>query len=731
MARFFTPVPDSNELQKTIAGILERIIFRNDSNSYSVAEVKVGKCGDKATICGILPGVQCGETLEMTGTWTTHERHGLQFNVEKFESKLPSDVNGIRRYLGSGLIEGVGKIYAKKIVDLFGAETFSVLSNESSRLLEVEGIGIGRATKIKEAWDSQFAIRDIMVFLQTYGVTNALCMKLYEKYGADACNVLETDPYRVAQEVQGIGFKTADKIAKNIGIPTTHASRIDAGIMHILAESEDGGHTCMFRQQLVKYAQILLELPPDRIDDRVENLISFGRLCTLPDGVVQKSSMRKMEECIEKCLQNILFDKSSTLPDIWIEKAIDWAQKRESLAFAREQIEAIEAALANKISILTGGPGTGKTTILRALVSILSAKKVNIVLCAPTGRAAQKISETTGKPAQTIHRLLQHRPGERTFLHDEATPLKLDFIIVDETSMVDVFLAAALFRALPSTAHVLLVGDTDQLPSIGPGNVLGDIIKSERFQVTRLRRIFRQEARSTIVSVAHDIISSVETFPTALDSVAKVDPAGDFHFIESASPEDCLEKIATLCREYLPLWYNVDSVDDVQILVPMHRGTIGTENLNATFQDIFIGKEYGAAWTQFRIGDKVIQTKNNYEKNVFNGDLGRVIHLDSDNQTATVKFNGEIISLGKNGLGDMNLAYAISIHKSQGSEFPIVIVALLRQHYVMLQRNLLYTAITRGKNKVFIVGDPNAYSIAIQNKEREKRMTGLYSHIRK
>ena len=716
-----------DESQKTIAGVLDRIIFRNDSNFYSIAEVKVGKSGDKVTVCGILPGVQCWETLEMVGTRTTHERHGLQFNVEKFESKLPSDINGIRRYLGSGLIEGVGKIYAKKIVDHFGAQTFHVLSTESSRLLEVEGIGITRATKIKEAWDSQFAIRDIMIFLQTYGVSNGLCIKLYEKYGTDACNILETDPYRVAQEVQGIGFKTADRIAKNIGIPTTHLSRIDAGIMHILSESENNGHTCIFRQQLLKSAQILLELSPDRIDDRVENLISFGRLCTPSDGIIQKSFLRNTEDCIEKCLQNILFDKNSALPDIWTEKAIDWAQKRESLAFAPEQTEAIEAALTNKISVLTGGPGTGKTTILRALVSILSAKKANIVLCAPTGRAAQKISETTGRPAQTIHRLLQHRPGERTFLHDEATPLKLDFIVVDETSMVDVFLAAALFRALPTTAHVLLVGDTDQLPSIGPGNVLGDIIKSKKFHVTRLRRIFRQEACSTIVSVAHNIISSVDTFPAILDSIAKVDPAKDFHFIESAGPEDCLEKIMTLCQKHLPEWYNIDPVDDVQILVPVHRGTIGTENLNAIFQDLFVPREYGVPWSQFRIGDKVIQTKNNYEKNIFNGDLGRVIHLDGDSQTATVKFNGEMISLGKNGLVDMNLAYAISIHKSQGSEFPIVIVALLRQHYVMLQRNLLYTAITRGKNKVFIVGDPGAYSIAIQNKERENRLTGLYS----
>jgi exodeoxyribonuclease V alpha subunit len=555
-------------------------------------------------------------------------------------------------------------------------------------------------------------------------------MKLYEKYGTNARSILESDPYRVAQEVSGIGFKTADKIAKNIGIPMTHVSRIDAGLMHVLSQAEDDGNTCIHRRYLIRSAQMLLELPSESINSRIENLISFGRLCALSDEVVQKSSMRKMENLIEKCLRNILFDKSSTLPDIWTEMAIEWVQKRESLAFAPEQVSAIEAALTNKISILTGGPGTGKTTILRSLVMILSAKKANVVLCAPTGRAAQRISETTGKGAQTIHRLLQRKPGERAFLHDESNPLKLDFIIVDEMSMVDTFLAASLVSALPTTAHVLFVGDTDQLPSVGPGNVLGDIIKSGKFHVTRLNRIFRQEACSDIVAVAHGIINSEANCPETARSFDAIDPARDFHFIEAESPEDCLEKVMILCKKYLPVWYNIDPIDDAQILVPVHKGTIGTENLNTAFQDAFVQSEYGASWTPFRIGDKVIQTKNNYEKNIFNGDLGRVAYFDGETHAVTVKFSGEMVTLGKLNLPDLGLAYAISIHKSQGSEFPIVIIALLRQHYIMLQRNLLYTAVTRGKNKVFIVGNPEAYAIAIQNKERARRLTGLYENYR-
>ncbi|MDR1595492.1 MAG: ATP-dependent RecD-like DNA helicase [Puniceicoccales bacterium] len=713
--------------QTTITGFLDRVIFRNDVNFFSIAEVRVGNNGDKVVICGILPGVQCGETLEMTGTWVVHEKHGPQFNVEKFESKLPSDVNGIRRYLGSGLIEGIGKIYAKKIVDHFGTETFHVLSSESSRLTEVEGIGPMRAEKIKEAWNTQFAIRDIMIFLRTYGVTNALCMKLYEKYGNDARNILETNPYRVSREVHGIGFRTADKIAKNMGIPTTHISRIDAGIIRVLSESEQNGHTCIHRDQLIKSSQILLELPRERIDSRVENLISSSELCVLSDGIVQKSYLRSAEDSIEKCLQNILFDKDSTLPDIWTEKAIDWAQKRESLTFAPEQIAAIESALTNKVSILTGGPGTGKTTILRSLVSILLAKKASVVLCAPTGRAAQKISETTGHKAQTIHRLLQYKPGEHTFLHGEGMPIKADFVVIDEASMIDVFLASSLLKAIPTTAHVMLVGDTDQLPSIGPGSVLDDMIRSEKFCVTCLRKIFRQEECSSIVSVAHSILGSSNSHPATVRSFSEINPSDDFHFVETCDPDDCMGKITTLCRKYLPTWYNVDPINDVQVLVPVHKGIIGTENLNSTFQNIFVDKEFGTNWTQFRIGDKVIQTKNNYEKNIFNGDLGRITHLDGDDCSAIVNFSGETVSLSRNNLSDMNLAYAISIHKSQGSEFPIVVIALMKQHYVMLHRNLLYTAITRGKNKVFIVGDPIAYSVAMQNREKMQRLTGLYA----
>jgi exodeoxyribonuclease V alpha subunit len=711
---------------EVLCGSLEKIIYRNDTNGYAVAELKLDDGLGSVTVCGVMPSAQCGEIVEVHGLWAKHEKHGPQFNFSKIESKLPSDVKGIRRYLGSGLIDGIGKVYAKKIVDHFGKDTFSVLSTESARLLEIDGIGKHRAAKIKEAWEQQFAIRDIMIFLQTYEVSNSLCTRLYEMYGARAREILETDPYRVSKEVQGIGFKTADRIAKNMGIPETHYSRIEAGILHVFSECENDGHTCLPADMLLREAQGLLKVPGDRIEDRLRTMASFGQLHEIAPGVFQLSALRTAERSIASSLGNISGEVRCSVPKLEIENAIQWAQKREGFVFDDAQVEALRAALGSKLNVITGGPGTGKTTILRALVAILAAKRTRIALCAPTGRAAQRLMETTGFEAKTIHRLLQYNPVERKFLFNEWKQLDVDYIVVDEASMIDTHLAASLIRAIPSQAAFMLVGDTDQLPSVGPGNILNDLIDSGIFTVSRLNRIFRQEGCSDIVTTAHTIRNDGEQYPyDGIRELSQIDPRRDMHFVLASSPNDCVEKVVALCSKHVPRWYGVDPVNDVQILVPMHKGIAGTESLNRLLQDTFVDRSLSVSWAQFRVGDKVVQTRNNYDKGIFNGDLGRILHINNMDREFVVRFNQDTVTLSRANIGDISLAYAMSIHKSQGSEFPVVIIPLLTQHFIMLQRNLIYTAITRGKNKVFIVGDMDAYRIAVKNNNTEARLTGL------
>jgi len=759
---FFLGVAAPPQNNDTLTGVLERIIFLNEENHYTIAEFRRDDNDEKTTIVGPLPGAQCGETLHLRGQWTKHAQHGDQFKVDSFKAELPSSVYGIRKYLGSGLVPGIGKVYANKIVDAFGTDTFRVLSEESGRLRSVPGIGKGRTAAIKKAWDDQRALREIHIFLQTYGVTTSQCVKLVQRYGNDAKQILLNEPYRVARDIDGIGFKTADKIAINLGFANDAPPRLDAGLLFAMETLQEEGHTAVREADLVEYAAPLLETASALLEARIEALVVANQLIRhqpeetrgqqleargqrpavgdqrlevgspLPGaGLIQLPVLDRAEEKIANAVNRI--DRViSGLPAIKIDAAVQWAEEKAGFAFADHQRAAVKNALAHKLSILTGGPGTGKTTCLRALVDVLKAKKVRVHLAAPTGRAAQRLAETTGGYASTIHRLLKYDPAKGGFTANESSPLATDFLIVDEASMLDTRLAAALFQAVPSRAHLLLVGDTDQLPSVGAGNILKDLIATERVPVTRLTVIYRQKEQSQIVTTAHAINAGDPSLPPAVNDLASAQAWSDLTFIVADSAEDCLAKTIALCTEFIPLhwkWFN--PVRDVQVLAPMHKGTAGVGNLNLQLQAALNphAKGFRSPGGEFRPGDKVIQLRNDYDRDLFNGDIGVVTAIDAEAGTLNAEFDHKTHTFDRGALGNLALAYAISIHKSQGSEYPVVIVPLLKAHFMMLQRNLIYTAITRGKKKVFLVGEPAAYAMAVRNADSKLRTTHLREKI--
>ena len=717
----------------SIVGVLERIVFYNDENYFTIGEVKLSEGSrETVTVTGTLPAVQCGETLELTGAWILNKNYGRQFKIASFKSKLPSSVHGIRKYLGSGLIPGIGKAYAERIVAHFGADTLRIISEESARLKEIPGIGAGRVKAIKESWEEQSALREIIIFLQTYGVTSAQCTRIVKTYGNGAKKILQENPYRLARDIDGIAFPTADKIARNLGLPNESERRIEAGILYAVDSAELDGHTALPQDELQKNAVELLDVPTELIAKGLSSLIKKKQLIPLPGSelnLLQKSDQEAAEREIAACVR-ALTQTPGRLPPIKIERAVLWAEEHAGFEFAPEQKQAVATALAEKFSIITGGPGTGKTTILLAVCSILRAKKVRITLAAPTGRAAQRMSETTGLPAGTIHRLLKPEPLLGGFVHNENYPLETDFVVVDETSMLDNKLASALLRAVPPEAHLVFVGDVNQLPSVGAGNVLSDLIESARVPVTRLSAVFRQGKRSGIVTTAHAILQGDARPPEPRQlSVYDFNPERDIHFIHADSAEDCCRKTVELATRAIPRLLGLRSSESIQILVPMHRGNVGVQNMNGLLQKAFkpatTQSVPGPGGTRFEIGDKVLQNKNNYDKNVFNGDLGYIENVFPETGGVRVRYAESSVDYTRSELSELQLAYAITIHKSQGSEFPAVIIPLVKGHFMMLRRNLIYTAITRGRKKVFVVGEPAAYAMAVKNAESARRYTGL------
>lgn len=709
-----------------ISGVLKRITFKNSDTGFTVGRLRVNDSDDELlTIVGVLSDVPVGSGLELSGQWSRDPQHGRQFKFDQYQVTKPTSLIGMEKYLGSGLIKGVGPAYAARIVAHFGLETLEVLDQEPQRLAEVPGLGRKLVDKIKQAWLAQQDVHEIMVFLQGHQISSAYAVKIHQTYGRDALRVVKNNPYQLTEDIWGVGFRIADRIAVSVGLPTHDPARIKAGLLFVLKEALGKGHCFLERPDLLQNGSRLLDVNQDQIEARLPELVAEEKL-VVAAGRIYLSFLYYAELGVAKSLLRI---GAGPVPWGKLDSSVELRKigKKIGFEFAPEQSEALRLALGNRLAVLTGGPGTGKSTILQAMIMMLEPKGVRILLAAPTGRAAKRLAEVTGRKASTIHRLLGFSAFGGGFDHNEETPLEADLLIVDEVSMLDIVLAHALLRAVPPGAAVLLVGDGDQLPSVGPGNFLQDLVDCDLIKIARLTRIFRQEEGS-LISVNAARVNSGKFF----DLLPDFRGDKDFYYIARETPEEIEQEIVTLCGGRLAVKYGFDSKRDVQVLTPMHKGLIGTENLNRQLQKVINGEGVGRLGNgrdRFLVGDKVMQLRNNYEKEVFNGDLGYVAAIDEDEQVMSVEVDGRLITYAMAELNELQLAYAVTIHKSQGSEFTCVIIPVHSTHYPLLQRNLLYTGITRGRQLVIVVGSRKALTIAIGNDRVLARNTGLKERI--
>jgi exodeoxyribonuclease V alpha subunit len=713
-----------------LAGLIERVTFFNEENGFAVLKVKAKGHRDEVTVVGSLPAVNAGEWVTAEGRWVRDRDFGLQFRAELLKSAAPTTKEGIQRYLGGGMVKGIGPIYARKLVHKFGEKIFDIIENYSVRLEEVEGIGPERRRRIKAAWAEQRVIRDIMVFLHSQGVSTSRAVRIYKTYGEQAIERVRADPYTLARDIHGIGFATADQIAQKIGIPHDSILRAGAGLDHVLLEATGEGHCALPLALLKEEAGKLLGVEEKIVTVALERALAGQQLVLESIGgqeLVFLPSLKRAEESIALRIRQLCASPAG-YPAVELEKAVAWCQQKTGQELAPSQREALQQALTRRALIITGGPGVGKTTLVNAILLILRAKNVRCLLCAPTGRAAKRLSEATGLEAKTIHRLLEVQPGTGAFARNERRPLDCDLLVVDETSMVDVPLMSHLLRAVPAQGSLLLVGDVDQLPSVGPGLVLRDLIESGVVPVVRLTEVFRQAANSRIITSAHRINQG------QLPELPAKDADQDFYFVEREEPERIADTLVDLVKRRIPNKFKLDPIRDVQVLGPMNRGSLGIRELNARLQaelnpargdEPFVEK-FG--W-QFRVRDKVIQTENDYDKEVFNGDIGQVVKIDPVEREVTVSFALREVVYEFGELDELALAYAITIHKSQGSEFPAVVIPLAMQHYLLLQRNLVYTGVTRGKRLVVLVGQPKALALAVRNNRTERRFSGLLARL--
>ncbi|RKY90543.1 ATP-dependent RecD-like DNA helicase [candidate division KSB1 bacterium] len=755
----------NNLAQKQIEGVVKRITFRNEETGYTVARVILTR-GNSAqiTVLGNLPFLIEGERVALSGRWEKNPKYGYQFRVEEYRTLLPITKEGIKNYLGSGLIRGIGPVHAERLVNHFGLQTLEIIENNPEKLLEVEGIGEKRLEMIKQAWKEQKDLKEVMLFLSQHGISPNLALKIYRNYGNQTLDVLRHNPYQIAEDVWGIGFLTADRIAQSLGIAPDEPARIEAGLKYVLLNATEEGHVFLPRSELLSRSRELLKLETNLIETVLEELIKVGHIVAEDDSLYLPP-FYFAEKGLAEALAILTKVEPLKLP---LDETLAQVKKMahlQGIEYNKAQMQAISKALQSKVMVLTGGPGTGKTTTVRGIIQLFEYLGLRIKLAAPTGRAAKRLAEATGQPAKTIHRLLEFEPQTRQFKRNKEHQLSLDVLIVDEASMLDLMLAFQLVRALPPTARLILVGDVDQLPSVGPGNVLRDIIDSGIVGVVKLKEIFRQARDSVIVVNAHRINQGL--FPKlerratsrnkgseqkrqiSLSRTGKIpvkprDDFGDFLFVQEEDAEKIVQMIVELCAHKLPQRYNYNPMFDIQVLTPMHRGPLGVNNLNTVLQQALNPRAKAAASSetraksntlrlvrsdrQFLVGDKVMQLRNNYDKGVFNGDLGIIRHIDLEEQKIVIDFD-KTVTYELSELDEIVHAYAITVHKSQGSEYPVVIMPISTQHYVMLQRNLLYTAVTRAKELIILIGTRKALQMALKNNQVVQRYTALKKRL--
>lgn len=701
-----------------INGTIERVTYHNQDNGFCVLRVKAKGFRDLVTVVGSASILSGGEYIEAVGSWKNDAQYGLQLAAFSIKTSAPTSIEGIQKYLASGLIKGIGEVYATKMVSAFGTDVFEIIEKEPNRLTEVDGIGKVRREKIVKGWETQKKIKDIMLFLYNNGVGTSKAVRIYKTYGDDAIRLIQENPYRLAQDIYGIGFLTADKIAQKMGIEKDSLLRAKAGISHALFEEVGNGNCGYPKEKLLPQAAELLEIPVAIIEEAIVS--ELNEKTVISDTINEEEclfipSLYYYEKNIAERL-NLIKQGNPKWTGINVAVAIEWSEKKLGITLAENQKKAVATAVTSKCMVITGGPGVGKTTIVNTIIKILEAKKLRILLAAPTGRAAKRMSETTGMEAKTIHRLLDFDPMEHRFKRDMDNPLECDLLVIDESSMVDAQLMCSLLKAVPLDASVILVGDVNQLPSVGAGQVLSDIIESQTVTVVTLNEIFRQAKTSKIITNAHAMNHG--EMPELSNNIKD-----DFFFVNAETPEVAVQKIIQIVKDRVPKRWHYNPIKDVQVLCPANIGGVGARSLNIELQKVLNPQAKAKVerfGITFAVGDKVMQIQNNYDKEVFNGDIGFIMDLNTEDKELTISFDYREVTYDFDDLDEVVLAYACTIHKSQGSEYPVVVIPLMMQHFMMLQRNLIYTGVTRGKKLVILVGQKKALSIAVKGKRQNK-----------